>query len=122
MEKKFEILLAAGAQNMLTTGNELSKLGETEIHREKIQLFRVLCNDQGKIAFCEKECDKWLTGNPEKSFVLDNCKNKEKSLATTPVFDQLVRPTTMLGTYPIELQNKNVPTAVANNFFGKILQ
>ena len=118
MEKKFEVLLTVGAQTMLTSGDELSKLGDMEFHREKIQLFWVLCNDQGKIALC----DKLLMGNPEKSFVLDNCENKEKLLATTPVFDQLVRPTTMLGTYPNELQNNNVPTVVANNLFGKILQ
>ena len=115
-----EVLPSVGAQDMDTSGYQVSVLEDVELYWEKNQLdvddvFRPSIDTPiSPTAFDDLE----MGGSTDNPILLDEREDRENSPPTTPVSEGLTRPLALLGSRPFGTRIEKVPY----HFYRELIQ
>ena len=117
-----EILSSVGAQNMDTSGYQVTDLDDFEFYWENRQLVSVL-RPGINASFSASTFNVFGTGSMTENPILnDDEQDKENSPppthSTTPVSVRPSQPPLLMRNRPIGTRNENIPNYVYRNLFG----
>ena len=110
-EMRDDILSSVGAQDMDTSGYQVSELDDFEFYWEKDQLDVNAVFRRGIDALFSQTAfdDLEMGGSAENPFLLDEEEDKENSSPTTPVSERPTRPSVLLRSRPFGTRIEKVP-------------
>ena len=123
MEMRDKLLPSVGAQDMDTSGYQVSDLGDIEFCWENGQLdVDAVFRPRIDTTFSPTALDNLeMRGSAENPIVLDDEEDKENSLLTTPVSERPTWTPALLRSRPFGTREENVPDYVYRNLFEYLL-